>query len=97
MEAHLSHVLGAPKLVDELVQSVDGQLPAQRPHLGQEVLPQPLHTLQDTGAVRVSLQGAQGPCRARGQGVPASPPAHSPTGSSEGVPEEWGTVACTGV
>lgn len=36
--AHLSHSLRAPKLVDELIQSVDRQLPAQHPHLGQQVL-----------------------------------------------------------
>lgn len=74
--AHLGHVLGAPELVDELVQGVHGQLPAQRPHLGQQVLLQLLHTLQDAGAVRVPLQGAQGSCRAGGSGgyQPAAPP-----------------------
>lgn len=36
--AHLGHSLRAPELVDELIQSVNRQLPAQHPHLGQQVL-----------------------------------------------------------
>lgn len=66
--AHLSHTLWAPQLVDELVQGVDWQLPAQRLHLGQQVLLQPLNPLQDTGAVQVPLWGAQGACGAGGSG-----------------------------
>lgn len=66
--AHLGHALWAPQLIDELVQGVDWQLPAQRLHLGQQVLFQPLNPLQDTGAVQVPLWGAQGACGAGGSG-----------------------------
>lgn len=79
--AHLCHPLGTPKLVNELIQGVDGQLSAQCPNLGQQVLLQSLHPLQDAGAMRVPLWGAQGPCRAEGQGLLTIWPAHSPTHS----------------
>lgn len=65
---HLGHTLWAPQLIDELVQGVDWQLPAQRLHLGQQVLLQPLNPLQDPGAVQVPLWGAQGACGAGGSG-----------------------------
>lgn len=55
----------APQLVDELVQGVDWQLPAQHLHLGQQVLLQPFHTLQDTRSMGVSLWGAQEACGGR--------------------------------
>lgn len=50
-QAHLGHTLRAPKLVDELVQCVHRQLPAQCSHLGQQALFQPFHPLQDTRAL----------------------------------------------
>lgn len=74
-------MLRASKLVDELIQGVDRQLPTQRPNLGQQVLFQPLHPLQDAGTMRVSLWGAQGACGTGGQGLPAIWAAHSPTPS----------------
>lgn len=66
LRAHLSHTLWAPSWSDELVQGVDWQLPAQRLHLGQQVLLQPLSPLQDTRDVQVPLWGAQGACGAGG-------------------------------
>lgn len=66
--AYLRHPLRAPQLVNELVQGVDRQLPAQHQDLGQQVLLQPLHPLQDAGSVQIPLQGARGACRARGAG-----------------------------
>lgn len=92
--AHLGHALGAPELVDELIQGVHGQLPAQRPHLSQQVLLQLLHALQNAGAVRVPLQGAQGPCGAGGSGgyQPAPPPITPLAAVDEGAPRGWGTA-----
>lgn len=59
-ETHLSHVFWPSELVDELVQGVDWQLPAQGPHLVQKVLLQLFHPLQDTRAMGVPL--LQGTC-----------------------------------
>lgn len=59
-QAHLGHTLRAPKLVDELVQRVHWQLPAQRSHLGQQALFQPFYPFQDTRALQVSLKWVQG-------------------------------------
>lgn len=77
--AHLSHALRAPELVDELIQGVDRQLPAQQPHLGQQVLLQPLNAFQDAGAVQVPLRGAKGACRAGRSGETVRATCHSPT------------------
>ena len=66
--AHLGHLLWASQLVDKLIQGIDRQLPAQRPHLGQQVLLQALDPLQDARAVQVPLWGAQGACGAGGSG-----------------------------
>ena len=59
-QAHLGHTLRTPKLVDELVQRVDWQLPAQRSHLGKQTLFQPFYPFHDTRALQVSLKWVQG-------------------------------------
>ena len=64
-QAHLSHTLRTPKLVDELVQRVDGHLPAQGAHLGQQALVQPFYPVQDTRPLLVSLKWVQGTWRGR--------------------------------
>lgn len=64
-QAYLSHTLRTPKLVDELVQRVHGQLPAQCAHLGQQALFQPFYPVQDTRPLLVSLKWVQGPWRGR--------------------------------
>lgn len=86
--AYLSHMLWAPKLVYELVQGVDGQLAAQRPHLSQQVLLQPLHALQDSGAVQVPLWGDQGDWGGRARSGPRGKPA--PAALSR-RPGDWGS------
>lgn len=66
--AYLCHSLRTPKLVNELVQGVDRQLPAQCSHLGEEALLQVLHPFQDTRTMQVPLLGTHGACRTEGPG-----------------------------